>query len=377
MAEYRTVRMDFWGDPFIEALPAEGKLFYLYLMTCSHTNNLGLLEITRRRMAFETGLDQAKVDELLAMLEAEGKLVTDGDAVWLRNFIRHQTSTSPMIIKGLTRLYPQVGSSRIRADLCGRYPDVPWLTAQTGPHGPHGPSGPESGGFALTAPGFEAGFADPLPMVPDLVDGVADLSQGVSIAIPKEEREGEREGKDLLCAPAAPDAPRGFGFSAVSGRGQKAAALQAGQSSAGSSGQSGQGARCPAANQEPYMTRRKRQLHGKRLAAFNRFWRAFAYTRGKAEAADAWLDIPELTDALVGKIIAAAEREAASRADLTAAGRTPKMAQGWLSGRRWEDGEDLEEPGRAAGPGIGLEEFAAISREREKSARHGRLKGES
>ncbi|HEU6436596.1 MAG TPA: hypothetical protein VE028_04030 [Nitratidesulfovibrio sp.] len=89
-----------------------------------------------------------------------------------------------------------------------------------------------------------------------------------------------------------------------------------------------------------YRTKKGRILDGKRLDAFERFWSAFAYAKGKAEAADAWLDIPQLTEALVARIVAAAEREAAARPTLLASGRTPKMAQGWITARRWEDGEE-------------------------------------
>lgn len=86
-----------------------------------------------------------------------------------------------------------------------------------------------------------------------------------------------------------------------------------------------------------YLTKKKRQLKGKRLETFNRFWAAFAYPKGKAEAADAWLDIPTLTETLVEEIVKAAEAEAANRAAAIADGRTPKWAQGWITGRRWED----------------------------------------
>ena len=86
-----------------------------------------------------------------------------------------------------------------------------------------------------------------------------------------------------------------------------------------------------------YLTKKKRKLKGKRLSAFNRFWEAFAYPKGKAEAADAWLDIPTLTDPLVETIVTAAETEAANRTAVISNGQTPKWAQGWISGRRWED----------------------------------------
>lgn len=86
-----------------------------------------------------------------------------------------------------------------------------------------------------------------------------------------------------------------------------------------------------------FLTRRKRKLHGKRLDTFNQFWEAFDFKRGKAEAADAWLDIPALTDKEVAKILLAAKAESIRRPSIMAEGRIPKMAQGWISGRRWED----------------------------------------
>ncbi len=91
-----------------------------------------------------------------------------------------------------------------------------------------------------------------------------------------------------------------------------------------------------------YETKKKRKLTGKRLESFERFWEAFGYAKGKAEAADAWLDIPQLTEGLVCIICEAASREAALRPEVEARGRTPKMAQGWISARRWED----EQPAR-------------------------------
>lgn len=88
---------------------------------------------------------------------------------------------------------------------------------------------------------------------------------------------------------------------------------------------------------EFYITKKGRKLNGKRLQGFNLFWDAFNYKKGRAEAADAWFDIPTFTDGLVEKIIKAAKLEALNRKDIIEKGRTPKMAQGWISGRRWED----------------------------------------
>jgi len=86
-----------------------------------------------------------------------------------------------------------------------------------------------------------------------------------------------------------------------------------------------------------YKTKKGRSLSGKRLSTFLSFWDSFNYKRGKAEAADIWVNLPLLTDNLVTQICSAAKIEAQSREEMKAKGKTPKMAEGWLSGRRWED----------------------------------------
>ncbi len=92
-----------------------------------------------------------------------------------------------------------------------------------------------------------------------------------------------------------------------------------------------------AASEDSYKTKKGRWLTGKRLQQFNRFWTAFGYQKGKAEAADAFLDVHGFNDELLEIIVTAATAEAASRTAALAQGKTPKMAQGWLNGKRWED----------------------------------------
>ncbi len=92
-----------------------------------------------------------------------------------------------------------------------------------------------------------------------------------------------------------------------------------------------------------YLTAKKRKLSGKRLETFDIFWDKFNYKKGNPSAADSWLNIPTLTDKLVNEIYIAAENEAKRRPDMEKKNQTPKMAQGWLTDRRWED-EHTQEP---------------------------------
>jgi len=96
----------------------------------------------------------------------------------------------------------------------------------------------------------------------------------------------------------------------------------------------------PEQEQEFYLTHKKKKLAGQRLKDFERFWQAFAYRKDRAKAADSWLNIPNYSPELVDEIVRAAEEEARARPALIEKDRTPIYAQGWLSGRRWEDDED-------------------------------------
>jgi hypothetical protein len=75
---------------------------------------------------------------------------------------------------------------------------------------------------------------------------------------------------------------------------------------------------------------------------FEVFWDAFKYKKGKNEAKGVWKKL-KLNDDIFNAIIFGAKQEAIERVALEAKGKTPKMAQGWLSGRRWEDYEECSD----------------------------------
>ena len=128
---------------------------------------------------------------------------------------------------------------------------------------------------------------------------------------------------------------------------------------------------------------RGKRLTGRRLHWFERFWEAFADKRGKAGAARAFAALGlgggRPGDGLPERIERAAAEYARRRPALVAAGSTPKMAQGWLADRRWED--ELADPrdelrAWAEGPDADLCPAAAVRIEPDADpsapARHGR-----
>lgn len=86
-----------------------------------------------------------------------------------------------------------------------------------------------------------------------------------------------------------------------------------------------------------YRTSRKKWLSGQRLKDFEQFWQVFGDKRGKPGAAQSWLDLEDYGPELVKYILHGAKRYCHDREDIKSTGGTPKMAQGWLTDRRWED----------------------------------------
>jgi hypothetical protein len=72
-------------------------------------------------------------------------------------------------------------------------------------------------------------------------------------------------------------------------------------------------------------------------AGFDLFWAAFDYKSGRDRAAARWLQMGMLDKQTIDQIIQAAKQESAARKALPE-GRVPKMAEGWLTERRWLDG---------------------------------------
>jgi hypothetical protein len=98
------------------------------------------------------------------------------------------------------------------------------------------------------------------------------------------------------------------------------------------------------ADEKFYTTKTGKKLSGDKLLFFEKFWTSFNDKRGKAAAADAWLKIPGYSAELAAEIIQAAEIYAGHRPGLIAGNHTPKMAEGWLTSRRYED--DLQPTGQ-------------------------------
>jgi hypothetical protein len=122
----------------------------------------------------------------------------------------------------------------------------------------------------------------------------------------------------------------------------------------------------PSGIEEPkYKTSRKKWLKGQRLSDFEIFWNEFGDKRGKPGAAQSWLDLDDYSPDLVKAIIHGAKEYALERFDILERKGTPKMAQGWLTDRRWED-YPMEDQSKQQGRKIDVKKEMAELRARAK-----------
>lgn len=92
-------------------------------------------------------------------------------------------------------------------------------------------------------------------------------------------------------------------------------------------------------NEPHIITFRNNVLKGEHHNNFLKFWEAFNYKQGRAEAAEVWYKNRIELSKNLRKVIITAKIEASNRQFKIDNGTTPIMAQGWLSKRRWENEE--------------------------------------
>jgi hypothetical protein len=93
---------NFWAKPFVQKLPAQGKLLFAYLKTNVHCNQAGVYTITPSTIAFETGLSLAEIPGLLESLEPEVVWYPEENIVWVKPFLEEQAKSSKFIASALS-----------------------------------------------------------------------------------------------------------------------------------------------------------------------------------------------------------------------------------------------------------------------------------
>lgn len=99
MAKQRYINTKFWSDNWIIELDPIERYLFLYFLTNEHTNIAGIYELPLRTMAFETGIEKEMLVKMLPRFE--GKVYYFDGWIYVKNFQKHQSSTSKTVITGI------------------------------------------------------------------------------------------------------------------------------------------------------------------------------------------------------------------------------------------------------------------------------------
>lgn len=93
----RSVNTKFWDDPFITELNPSEKLLFLYLLTNSLANILGIYEITIKRISYDTGLTKETIAKGLESF-AKGRKAfhTEDNYIIMPNWLKNQRLNTNM-----------------------------------------------------------------------------------------------------------------------------------------------------------------------------------------------------------------------------------------------------------------------------------------
>ena len=102
MSKQRYINTKFWDDSYIIKLDPIEKLLFLYLLTNPLTNIAGIYEITLKRIAFDTGIDQDMTLNILNRFNKDKKAYFIDSWVILSNFPKYQNhEENPKIKQGI------------------------------------------------------------------------------------------------------------------------------------------------------------------------------------------------------------------------------------------------------------------------------------
>ncbi|MDO8751707.1 MAG: hypothetical protein Q7K03_11305 [Dehalococcoidia bacterium] len=89
---YRTVFTDIWRQKWFEELSVDARYLFLYFWTNPETRPNGVIPTSKRRVMFDTRLDEGRLDAAVADLTPHVRCLWEHGAVWISGFAETQGS---------------------------------------------------------------------------------------------------------------------------------------------------------------------------------------------------------------------------------------------------------------------------------------------
>lgn len=123
MAKYHPLYDSVWNDEDLEGLPFEGKAFFVFLWSNPRIRPSGIYRVSDAQLAVDTGLEPFVVTGYLADLVDRGRIVRDGQWLFVRGYFGRQPNT-PRLVTGVMQDLANCRSEIIRKAYSERYPLV-------------------------------------------------------------------------------------------------------------------------------------------------------------------------------------------------------------------------------------------------------------
>jgi hypothetical protein len=98
----------------IESCDTEGKCLYIYLFTNPHQKSHGIFTATIRTISFETGIEPAKIEELIDYFgEDKVKWIKNKSQFWVKNFIIRQAKNASFLQSAINHLFLDIKDTEL------------------------------------------------------------------------------------------------------------------------------------------------------------------------------------------------------------------------------------------------------------------------
>ena len=118
MANYRQIHTQIWRDNWFLDLEPDEKLMFIYLFSNDSTNLAGLYEIHERVIQLETGLDKARIEEILKRFERDGKVYYQDGIVWMVNMKKYHSSAGEKVRRSIEIIVEGIPDCEVKQKYC-------------------------------------------------------------------------------------------------------------------------------------------------------------------------------------------------------------------------------------------------------------------
>jgi DnaD/phage-associated family protein len=121
MADFRQTYCKMWSDSWFSELVPDEKLLWSYFFTNEHTSVAGIYEISTRTMAFETGIERGRVNEIIKKFVEAKKCRYENGILWVFNMLKYQKSGGDKVLIRIRKDVMNLPDSQIKRDYMSEY----------------------------------------------------------------------------------------------------------------------------------------------------------------------------------------------------------------------------------------------------------------